>query len=154
LVAIERERIALDGTPAEMVDAEAKDLAAKQLARIAARKAAKKAAAAPPAKAKPKPAPPTETPTQLRDRVRAGLLRRGAQDIAAQVRARGRVRGVRHVEQAVRPNHHGAGMVAGQRELFRIIWREIADEGPGCRIGPNSARGRRLVLLRLRREIG
>jgi sRNA-binding protein len=67
-------RIALDGTPAEPVDAEAKDLAAKQLARISARKAAKKAAAP----AKTKPAAPTETPVPLRDRVRAGLLRRRA----------------------------------------------------------------------------
>jgi sRNA-binding protein len=70
------QRIALDGAPAEGVDAEAKDLAAKQLAQLAARKAAKKAAeGAAPAVVKPKPAPPTE---QLRDRVRAALLRRGA----------------------------------------------------------------------------
>jgi sRNA-binding protein len=47
------QRIALDGTPAETVDAEAKDLAAKQLARIEARNSAKKKATAP---AKPKPA--------------------------------------------------------------------------------------------------
>ena len=47
------QRITLDGTPAETVDAEAKDLAAKQLARIEARNAAKKKATAP---AKPKPA--------------------------------------------------------------------------------------------------
>jgi sRNA-binding protein len=71
------QRIALDGAPAEAVDAEAKDLAAKQLARLAARKAAA------PAMVKPKPAsaPPTETPPtpeQLRDRVRASLLRRSA----------------------------------------------------------------------------
>ena len=77
------ERIALDGTPAETVDAEAKDLATKQLAQLAARKAAKKAAeAAAPAVVKPKhapaPAPPTKTPEQLRDRVRAALLRRHA----------------------------------------------------------------------------
>jgi sRNA-binding protein len=77
------ERIALDGTPAETVDAEAKDLATKQLAQLAARKAAKKAAeAAAPAVVKPKPAPAparsTETPEQLRDRVRAALLRRRA----------------------------------------------------------------------------
>jgi sRNA-binding protein len=74
-------RIALDGSPAETVDAEAKDLAAKQLAKLAARKAAKKAAeAAASAVVKPMPAhePPTppKTPEQLRDRVRAGLLRR------------------------------------------------------------------------------
>jgi sRNA-binding protein len=79
------QRIALDGTPAETVDAEAKDLAAKQLAKLAARKAAKKAAeAAAPAVVKPKPAsgpppaPPPETPKQLRDLVRASLLRRSA----------------------------------------------------------------------------
>jgi sRNA-binding protein len=34
------QRIAIDGTPAEAVDAEAKELATKQLARLAARKAA------------------------------------------------------------------------------------------------------------------
>jgi hypothetical protein len=51
------QRIALDGSPAETVDAEAKNLATKQLARLAARKAAKKAAeAAAPAVVKPKPA--------------------------------------------------------------------------------------------------
>jgi sRNA-binding protein len=81
------ERIALDGSPAETVDAEAKDLATKQLAQLAARKAAKKAAeAAAHAMLKPKhrdhvPAPAprsTETPEQLRDRVRAALLRRRA----------------------------------------------------------------------------
>jgi hypothetical protein len=71
------QRIGLDGSPAEMVDAAAKDLATKKLAQLAARKAAKKAAAA---VVKPKPAltPPTETPEQLRDRVRAALLRRRA----------------------------------------------------------------------------
>jgi sRNA-binding protein len=77
------QRIALDGAPAETVDAEAKDLAAKQLAQLAARKAKKAAEAAAPAVAKPKPAPapPTETPhtpEQLRARVRAALLRRSA----------------------------------------------------------------------------
>jgi sRNA-binding protein len=75
------QRIALDGSPAGTVGAEAKDLATKQLAQFAARKAAKKAAeAAAPAVVKPKPAPapPTETPEQLRDRVRASLLRRSA----------------------------------------------------------------------------
>ena len=71
------QRIALDGSPTEMIDTEAKELAAKQLARLAARKAAK---AAKPAMVKPKPAPapPTETSEQLRIRVRAGLFRRGA----------------------------------------------------------------------------
>jgi sRNA-binding protein len=75
------QRIALDGTPAETVDAEAKDLAAKQLAKLAARKTAKKVAkpVAPAAvKPAPAPAPSTETPEQLRDRVRAALLRRRA----------------------------------------------------------------------------
>ena len=68
------QRIALDGAPAEMVDAEAKDLAKRQLVRLEARKAAKKAV-------KPKsppPAPPPEPPMPLRDRVRASLLRRSA----------------------------------------------------------------------------
>jgi sRNA-binding protein len=75
------QRIALDGSPAETVDAEAKDLATKRLAQLAARKTGKKAAEAwAPAVVKPKPAPapPTETPEQLRDRVRAALLRRRA----------------------------------------------------------------------------
>jgi sRNA-binding protein len=79
------QRIALDGSPAETVDAEAKDLAGKQLARLAARKAAKKVAKpTAPAALKPKPAPgpptevPPETPEQLRARVRAALLRRSA----------------------------------------------------------------------------
>jgi sRNA-binding protein len=75
------QRIGLDGSPAEMVDAEAKELATKQIAQLAARKAAKKAAdTARVAVVKPRPAPtrPTETPEQLRDRVRAGLLRRRA----------------------------------------------------------------------------
>ena len=75
------QRIALDGAPAEAVDAAAKDLAAKQLAKLAARKAEKKAAKTsapamimPP----PAPAPPPETPEQLRARIRASLLRRSA----------------------------------------------------------------------------
>ena len=79
------QRIALDGAPAEPVGAEAKDLATKQLGRLATRKAAKKAAtAAASAAVNPPPAaaPPTETlpktPDQLRDRVRASLLRRSA----------------------------------------------------------------------------
>jgi sRNA-binding protein len=69
------QRVTLDGGPAEPVDAEAKELATKQLAKLAARKAAKQTAAAK-AKPKPKPATTTERSTQLRDRVRAGLLRR------------------------------------------------------------------------------
>jgi sRNA-binding protein len=79
------QRIALDGAPAEPVGVEAKDLTAKQLARLAARNAAKKpakATAPAAAKATPALAPPTETPPktpeQLRDRVRAGILRRSA----------------------------------------------------------------------------
>jgi sRNA-binding protein len=75
------QRIGLDGSPAEMVDAEAKELATKQIAQLAARKAAKKATeATAPAIAKPKPATsrPTETPERLRERVRAVLLRRRA----------------------------------------------------------------------------
>jgi sRNA-binding protein len=71
------QRITLDGAPAEPVDTEAKELAAKQLAKLAARNAAKKPAQCPPkAKPKSKPAPPTGGSAQLRDRVRAGLLRR------------------------------------------------------------------------------
>jgi ProQ/FINO family len=75
------QRMDLDGSPAETVDAEAKELATKQMAQIEARKAAKKAAeAARAAVVKPKPAQTwaAETPEQLRDRVRAGLLRRRA----------------------------------------------------------------------------
>jgi sRNA-binding protein len=79
------QRITLDGAPAEPVGAEARDLAAKQLARLAAQQAAKKAAkATAPAAAKATPAlaPPIETPPktpeQLRSRVRAALLRRSA----------------------------------------------------------------------------
>jgi sRNA-binding protein len=78
------QRITLDGAPAEAVDTEAKDLAAKRLALLAARKAVKAAKATASTVVKPKPAPtlPTaklpETPEQLRARVRAGLLRRSA----------------------------------------------------------------------------
>jgi DNA-binding NarL/FixJ family response regulator len=75
----------LDGSPAEMVEAKAKDLATKHLARLAAGTAAKKAAkSAAPTIVKSKPAsappsaPPPETPKQLRDLVRASLLRRRA----------------------------------------------------------------------------
>ncbi len=77
------QRITLSGSPAEMVEAKAKDLATKHLAWLgaAAKKAAKTAA---PAGVKPKPASPPppdkppETPKQLRDLVRASLLRRRA----------------------------------------------------------------------------
>jgi sRNA-binding protein len=75
------QRVALDGSPAEPIDAEAKELASKQLARLAAREATKKSvkAAAPAAvEPKPNPLPPTVTPDQLRGRVRASLLRRSA----------------------------------------------------------------------------
>jgi sRNA-binding protein len=73
-----QQRIALDGSPAEMVQAKARDLATKHLARLAAGKAAKKAAPAVTtsrAASAPPPAPPPETPKQLRDLVRASLLR-------------------------------------------------------------------------------
>jgi sRNA-binding protein len=77
------QRIAFDGSPAEIVEAKAKDLATKHLARRAtstsANEAAKSAAPAvtksKPASAPP-PAPPPDTPKQLRDLVRASLLRR------------------------------------------------------------------------------
>jgi sRNA-binding protein len=67
-VLLHNERITLDGTPAEPVDAEAKDLATKRLAQIAERKAAKTA--------KPKPVAPPKAPASSRDRVRASLGRR------------------------------------------------------------------------------
>jgi sRNA-binding protein len=75
-------RIALDGTPAEGVDAKAKGLATQRLAQIAAKaaeKAAKKAAKeAAKEAAAPEPAPPTgappAAPASLRDQVRASLL--------------------------------------------------------------------------------
>jgi sRNA-binding protein len=71
------QRVALDGSPAEAIDAEAKELATKQLARLAARETAKKGTkAAPPAAVKSKP--PSATPEQLRARVRASLSRRSA----------------------------------------------------------------------------
>jgi sRNA-binding protein len=69
-------RIALAGTPAEPVDAEAKDLAAKQLTKLAARKATKKAAETAKSASASPPPPPPEPPKLLRDQVRAGLLRR------------------------------------------------------------------------------
>ena len=75
------QRIALDGSPAEPVDVNSRDLAAKRLAVLAARKDAKSAskAGAPTATVpKPVPRPPTETPEQLRARVRASLLQRSA----------------------------------------------------------------------------
>jgi sRNA-binding protein len=78
------QRIGLDGAPTETVDAQAKDLATKRLAQLAARQAAKKVAkaAAPAVKPTPGSTPPAEsppaTPAQLRDQVRASLLRRSA----------------------------------------------------------------------------
>ena len=80
-VLVHDQRIGLDGSPAEMVDAEAKELATKQMAQLEARKAAKKAAeTATAAVVRPRPVPtrPPETPEQLRNRVHAGLLRRRA----------------------------------------------------------------------------
>jgi sRNA-binding protein len=65
------QRITLDGAPAEAIDAQAKDLATKRLAQLAARKATKKT----PITAAPAP---LAKPEQLRDRVRASLLRRSA----------------------------------------------------------------------------
>jgi sRNA-binding protein len=79
------QRVALDGSAAETIDAEARELATKQLARLAARETAKEAAkAAASVVVKPKPVAasptktPSETPDQLRGRVRASLLRRRA----------------------------------------------------------------------------
>ncbi len=75
------QRIALDGTLAQAVDAKAKDLAAKRLAELSARKAAKpvtSTAARDEVKPKHASTPPAETPEQLRARVRASLLRRSA----------------------------------------------------------------------------
>ena len=78
------QRIGLGGATVEPVGAEAKDMAAKRLALLAARAAKKAARAAAPATVNPTPAPafPTETPpatpAQLRERVRASLLRRSA----------------------------------------------------------------------------
>jgi sRNA-binding protein len=70
------QRIALDGAPAEPVGAEAKDLANKHLARLAAGKATTKDKKdTPPAAVEP---PPASGPDQLRERVRASLLRRSA----------------------------------------------------------------------------
>jgi sRNA-binding protein len=75
------QRIALDGSPAEMVEPKAKDLATKHLARRAASTTATAKSAAPTAAksrraSAPPSAPPPETPKQSRDRVRASLLRR------------------------------------------------------------------------------
>jgi sRNA-binding protein len=79
------QRIGLDGSPAEMIDAEAKELATKQMAQIEARNAAKTAAeTASAAEVKPKRAQTRapETPEQLRNRcvpVSSGGARRPSQ---------------------------------------------------------------------------
>ena len=70
------QRIALDGSPAEAVDAGARDLATKRLAQIAERKAAKTAAGVVRQPKAARPAAPPEAPAPLCDRVRASLLRR------------------------------------------------------------------------------
>ena len=69
-------RIGLDGSTAEPIDANAKDLAAKQLERLAARETAK-AAEPVPMKRKSAERPPV-TPEQLRARIRTSLMRRKA----------------------------------------------------------------------------
>jgi sRNA-binding protein len=76
-------RIALDGTPAEEVGAKARELAARQLARVAARTAAKTDAAhprvmKPPATRGSIGDPGATGGPELRVRVRASLLRRRA----------------------------------------------------------------------------
>jgi sRNA-binding protein len=78
-----QQRIALDGSLAEIVDAKAKDLATKHLARRFANATAKKAMkSVAMVKSKTASAPslsaPHETPEQLRELVRASLLRRRA----------------------------------------------------------------------------
>jgi sRNA-binding protein len=70
------QRIALDGSPTEAVDAGARDLATKRLAQIAECKAAKTAAGVVRQPKAAQPAAPPEAPAPLRDRVRASLLRR------------------------------------------------------------------------------
>jgi hypothetical protein len=73
-------RIALDGSSAVAIDAKAKDLAAKRLARLAERETANETAkpeAPVPVESKPAETSP-ETPEQLRARVRASLMRRRA----------------------------------------------------------------------------
>ena len=69
-------RIGLDGSTAEPIDTKAKDLAAKQLERLAAREPAK-AAEPVPMKRKSAERPPV-TPEQLRARIRTSLMRRKA----------------------------------------------------------------------------
>jgi sRNA-binding protein len=69
-------RIGLDGSTAEPIDAKAKDLAAKQLERLAARESAK--AAEPVPRNRKGAERPPETPEQLRARIRTSLMRRKA----------------------------------------------------------------------------
>jgi sRNA-binding protein len=69
-------RIGLDGSTAEPIDTKAKDLAVKQLERLAARETAK-ATEHVPMKRKSAERPP-ETPEQLRARIRTSLMRRKA----------------------------------------------------------------------------
>jgi sRNA-binding protein len=71
------QRVALDGSPAGMVEAKARDLATKHLARRAANKALPTAVKSKPASA-PAPASRPETAKPLRDLVRASLLSRKA----------------------------------------------------------------------------
>jgi sRNA-binding protein len=70
------QRIALDGIPAEAVDAAAKELATRRLAQLAARRVAKKAAAP----AKPKPAVPAKAPAPAHVRDQAHIARRRQED--------------------------------------------------------------------------
>jgi hypothetical protein len=70
------QRIGLDGSPAEMVDAEAKELPPdrwRSLRRVKAAKKAAEAAAGTVVKPKPAQTRPTETPEQLRDRACCSL---------------------------------------------------------------------------------
>ena len=73
-------RVALDGSPAEAIDASAKDLAAKRLARLAESETVKgDTKLTTPARVISRPAErQPEMPEQLRARVRASLMRRRA----------------------------------------------------------------------------
>ena len=93
------QRITLDGAPAEPVDAEAKEVAAKQLARFAVHTAAKKKAEAP-TKAKPKSAP---EPAPLRDQVRAGRT---------------------HARSGALPGRESGGVEIDLRALPRSLYRK------------------------------
>jgi sRNA-binding protein len=79
-VLAQEHRVALDGSPAEAIDAKAKELAAKGLARLAERETANGAgrpAAPVPVKSKPAERSP-ETAEQLRAQIWASLMRRRA----------------------------------------------------------------------------